>query len=204
MVADILPTPYEVGVLAGRVRPGQSVVIVGAGPIGLAAVLTARLFSPSTIAVVDFAESRLATARGAGATHTIDAGSDVVAQVADLTDGLGADVAIEAVGLPATFEACVAMVRPGGHVANVGVHGRPATLHLEREWIRDLTITTGLVDTYSTPALLRMVDDGQVRVGQIVTDRFDLGAIDEAYEVFSRATESGALKVVLTSGAQLP
>ncbi|KRC35868.1 alcohol dehydrogenase [Oerskovia sp. Root22] len=205
MVADTLPTAYEVGVLAGRVGPGQSVVVVGAGPIGLAAVLTARLFSPAVLAVVDLAESRLAAARGAGATHTIDARSDVVAQVKALTDGLGADVAIEAVGIAPTFETCVEMVRPGGHVANVGVHGKPATLHLERDWIRDLTITTGLVDTRTTPTLLRMVERGQLDVAQLVTHRFDLEAFDEAYEVFADAGHSGALKVVLTAGTgQVP
>lgn len=205
MIADILPTAYEVGVLAGRVTPGQSVVVVGAGPIGLAAVLTARLFSPAVIAVVDLAEQRLDAARRAGATHTIDARSDVVAQVKALTDGLGADVAIEAVGIAPTFETCVETVRPGGHVANVGVHGKPATLHLERDWIRDLTITTGLVDTRTTPNLLGMVERGQVDAAQLVTHRFDLDAFDEAYEVFADAGHSGALKVVLKAGAaQMP
>ncbi len=198
MLADILPTAYEVGVLAGTVRPGDSVAIVGAGPIGLAAVLTARLLSPSVVAVVDLAEERLAAARRAGATHAVDARQDPVEQVLALTDGLGVDVAIEAVGTPSTFESCVAMVRPGGHVANVGVHGAPATLHLEREWIRDLTITTGLVDTMTTPRLLRMVEAGQVDVGQLVTHRFALDDIEQAYDAFANVADSGALKVAIS------
>jgi alcohol dehydrogenase len=201
MLADILPTAYEVGVLAGTVRPGDSVAIVGAGPIGLAAVLTARLFSPSVVAVVDLAAERLAAARRAGATHAVDAREDAVEQVLALTDGLGVDVAIEAVGTPSTFESCVAMVRPGGHVANVGVHGAPATLHLEREWIRDLTITTGLVDTVTTPTLLRMVEAGQVDVGQLVTHRFALDDIEHAYDAFADVAGSGALKVAITASS---
>lgn len=199
MLADILPTAYEVGVLAGGVRPGDSVVIVGAGPIGLAATLTAQLFSPSVVAVVDLAAERLAAARRAGATHTLDARSDVVAQVRDLTGGLGADVAVEAVGTPGTFETCVELVRPGGHVANVGVHGKPATLHLERDWIRDLTITTGLVDTSTTPTLLGMVRGGRLPVEQLVTHRLGLAELDRAYDVFAHAAETGALKVVLSA-----
>ncbi|WP_402465094.1 zinc-dependent alcohol dehydrogenase family protein [Isoptericola aurantiacus] len=198
MLADILPTAYEVGVLAGRVRPGCSVVVVGAGPIGLAAVLTARLFSPAVLAVVDLASNRRDAALRAGATHALDAGRSLVEQVRELTDSLGADVAVEAVGTPGTFESCVEVVRPGGHVANVGVHGAPATLHLERDWIRDLTITTGLVDTVTTPSLLSMAARGQVDVGPLVTHRFGFDDIDRAYEVFSHASDSGALKVVLT------
>ena len=198
MLADILPTAYEVGVLSAQVRPGDSVVIVGAGPIGLAAVLTAQLFSPSVLAVVDLDENRLAVARAAGATHALTAGPDTTEQVRDLTAGLGADVAIEAVGTAPTFEACVEMVRPGGHVANVGVHGSPATLHLERDWIRDLTITTGLVDTRTTPTLLRMVEAGQIDVGRLVTHRFALEDVDEAYGVFADAAKTSALKVVMT------
>ena len=201
MLADILPTAYEVGTLAGKVGPGDSVVIVGAGPIGLAAVLTAQLFSPSVLAVVDMDENRLAVARSAGATHALTAGPDLTEQVRALTGGLGADVAIEAVGTPATFESCVELVRPGGHVANIGVHGSPATLHLERDWIRDLTITTGLVDTRTTPTLLRMVDAGQIDVGMLVTHRFTLDDVEDAYEVFVHATASSALKVVMTAGS---
>ena len=201
MLADILPTSYEVGVLSGQVHPGDSVVIVGAGPIGLAAVLTAQLFSPSVLAVVDLDEHRLTVARRAGATHALTPGPGLTDQVRALSGGLGAHVAIEAVGTPATFESCVEMVRPGGHVANVGVHGSPATLHLERDWDRDLTITTGLVDTRTTPTLLRMVEAGQVDVGMLVTHRFALDDIEDAYGVFADAAAHSAMKVVMTADA---
>ncbi len=173
LLADILPTSYEVGVLNGRVRPGDTVVIVGAGPIGLAAVLTARLYSPARIVVLDRAPARLAAARVSGATHTVavDCG-DPAELVRDLTDGLGADVVMEAVGIPATFELCTALVRAGGHVANIGVHGKPATLRLEDLWIRNVTITTGLVDTYSTPTLLAMLAAGRLDVSTMITHRY--------------------------------
>jgi alcohol dehydrogenase len=157
LLADILPTSYEVGVLNGHVRPGDVVAVVGAGPIGLAAVVTARLFSPSAIVVIDPAEARLAAAKQLGAQVALTPGTGVEQAVLELTEGLGADVAIEAVGVPETFELCTRLVRPGGRVANAGVHGKPATLHLETLWIRDVTITTGLVDTFSTPRLLRML-----------------------------------------------
>jgi alcohol dehydrogenase len=157
LLADILPTSYEVGVRNGQVQPGDVVVIVGAGPIGLAAMLTARLYSPSIVIVVDTSSVRLEAAKRLGADVVLGSGDDAVQEVMTLTDSLGADVAIEAVGVPETFELCTRLVRPGGHVANVGVHGKAATLHLEDLWIRNLTITTGLVDTWSTPTLLRML-----------------------------------------------
>ena len=166
MLADILPTAYEVGVINGGVRPGDTVAIVGAGPIGLSAILGAKLFSP--------------------------------AHVMNLTDELGADVAIEAVGVSDTFEMCARLVRPGGHVANVGVHGGPASLHLEDLWTRNVTITTGLVDTWSTPTLLKLVRTGQLPAAKFVTHHFALGDMLEAYDVFSRAADTAALKVVLT------
>ncbi|CAL2057796.1 MULTISPECIES: zinc-dependent alcohol dehydrogenase family protein [Streptomyces] len=197
LLADIFPTSYEVGVLNGRVRPGDTVVIVGAGPIGLAAIATARLFSPERIIAVDLAPARLEAARRFGADAVADVHEAPHQLVADLTDGLGADVAIEAVGVPDTFELCTRVVRPGGHVANVGVHGKPATLHLEDLWIRDVTITTGLVDTYSTPTLLKMAAAGRLPTGQLVTHTFPLEQMERAYDVFSRAAETGALKVVL-------
>ena len=197
LLADILPTAYEVGVLAGSVTPGDTVVVVGAGPVGLAAVATARLYSPSHIVVVDPAKSRRDAASGLGADLALDSADDVAGRVAELTGGLGADVAVEAVGIPATFELCVEIVRPGGHVANVGVHGAPATLHLETAWIRDLTITTGLVDTRTTPTLLGMVAAGRLRLPELITHRFELAQMQEAYDVFSRPAETGALKVAL-------
>lgn len=197
LLADIFPTSYEVGVLNGRVRPGDTVTVVGAGPIGLAAIATARLFSPERIVAVDLAVSRLEAARRLGADAVAEAGEDPEQLIADLTDGLGADVVIEAVGLPESFEMCTRMVRPGGHVANIGVHGRPATLHLEDLWIKNVTITTGLVDTHSTPTLLRMTAAGRLPTAQLVTHTFPLEHMEEAYDVFSRAGDTGALKVVL-------
>ncbi|MCP3787186.1 zinc-dependent alcohol dehydrogenase family protein [Micromonospora sp. A3M-1-15] len=198
LLADILPTSYEVGVLNGRVRPGDTVVVVGAGPIGLAAIQTARLYSPAHIVAVDKAQSRLDAAKRFGADLTVLADDDPLEVVRSVTDGLGADVAVEAVGVPATFELCTTLVRPGGRVANIGVHGKPATLHLERLWIRDITITTGLVDTRTTPTLLNMLVAGQLDTAHMVTHRYRLDEIVEAYDVFARPAETGALKVVLT------
>ncbi|MDW4910731.1 zinc-dependent alcohol dehydrogenase family protein [Streptomyces sp. ADMS] len=197
LLADIFPTSYEVGVLNGQVRPGDTVAVVGAGPIGLAAIATARLFSPERIVAVDLAASRLEAAKRLGADAVADAREDPEQLIADLTDGLGADVVIEAVGVPESFELCTRMVRPGGHVANVGVHGKPATIHLEDLWIKNVTITTGLVDTYSTPTLLRMATAGRLPTAQLVTHTFPLERMEEAYDVFARAADTGALKVVL-------
>ncbi|MFZ2177267.1 MAG: zinc-binding dehydrogenase, partial [Rhodococcus sp. (in: high G+C Gram-positive bacteria)] len=200
MLADILPTSYEVGVVNGRVRPGDVVVIVGAGPIGLAGILAAKLLSPSHIVAVDLADSRLDAARAFGADIVVNSGcEDLAAIVRELTGGLGADVAMEAVGIAPTFEQAVALARPCGHVANIGVHGGPATLHLEDIWIRNLTITTGLVDTYSTPTLIELVRSGRLDTSPMVTHRFALEDFEEAYDVFARAGETGALKVLLTA-----
>jgi len=201
MLADILPTGYEVGVLNGRIEPGDVVAVVGSGPIGLSAMMGARLFSPSHVVAIDQADARLEAAKGFGADITVNnTREDPIAVVRDLTDGLGADVSIEAVGVPVTFELAAQLIRPGGRVANIGVHGEPATLHLEELWIRDVTITTGLVDTYSTPTLLKLVRGGQVGAGQFVTHHFGLDQFIEAYDVFARAGDTGALKVVLTRG----
>ncbi|MET8449718.1 zinc-dependent alcohol dehydrogenase family protein [Streptomyces sp. NPDC005209] len=197
LLADIFPTAYEVGVLNGRVCPGDTVAVVGAGPVGLAAIATARLFAPERIIAVDLAPARLEAARRLGANAVADVEEAPAQLVADLTDGLGADVVIEAVGTPESFELCTEMVRPGGHVANVGVHGRPATLHLEDLWNKNVTITTGLVDTRSTPTLLRMTAAGRLPTERMVTHTFPLDRMEEAYDVFDRAAETGALKVVL-------
>jgi alcohol dehydrogenase len=199
MLADIMPTAYEVGVLNGKIQPGDTVAIVGAGPIGLAAMLSAKFFSPSHIVAIDLADARLEAAKQFGADVTVNNGrEDAVAVVRALTDGLGADVSIEAVGVPESFELCTELVRPGGHVANIGVHGHPATLHLESLWIRDVTVTTGLVDTYSTPTLLRLVGSHQVEAERFVSHHFLMSQMLEAYDVFARAADTGALKVVLT------
>jgi alcohol dehydrogenase len=198
-LADILPTAYEVGVLAGGVEPGDTVAIVGGGPIGLAAVMTAKLFTPGRIVVLDIDDARLDKARELGADVTVNNASvDAVAAVMELTDGLGADVAIEAVGVPETFELCADLIRPGGRVANVGVHGHAATLHLERLWIRGVTITTGLVDTFTTPKLMRLIAEGRLDPTPFATHRFELDETMEAYETFADAATTNALKVVLS------
>lgn len=199
MLADILPTGYEVGTLNGKVEPGDVVAVVGAGPIGLAAILGSRLYSPSHVIAIDMAQSRLEAAKQFGADITINnAEVDPKAAIFELTGGLGADVAMEAVGVPATFELATSLIRPGGRVANIGVHGEPATLHLEELWIRNVTITTGLVDTFSTPTLLRLIEGGLINPAPLVTHHFEMGEFEEAYDVFSRAADTGALKVVLT------
>ena len=197
-LADILPTSFEVGVLNGMVAPGDVVAIVGAGPIGLAAMLTARLYTPGRIVAIDLADSRLDSARRFGADTTVNNSSeDPVARVMELTDGLGADVAFEAVGMPQTFELAAELIRPGGRVANIGVHGQSATLHLEKLWIRDVTITTGLVDTFSIPQLMRLIASGRLDPSLFATHHFPLGDTMAAYDTFSDAANTNALKVVL-------
>jgi alcohol dehydrogenase len=199
-LADILPTAFEVGILAGRVEPGDTVAIVGAGPIGLAAVLTARLFTPAHIVAIDLDDGRLERARELGADMTINNRSGAaLAAVQQLTEGLGADVVIEAVGIPETFELCTELVRPGGRVANVGVHGHAATLHLETLWIRDITITTGLVDTITTPRLMKLIAEGRLDPSPFATHRFALEDMMAAYDTFADAAGTHALKVVLTA-----
>jgi alcohol dehydrogenase len=198
-LADILPTAYEVGVLNGRVEPGDTVAIVGAGPIGLAAIMTAQLHTPGRIVAIDLADSRLEKAIEFGADVTINNGrEDAVARVMEVTD-FGADVAIEAVGVPETFELCAELIRPGGRVANVGVHGECATLHLEKLWIRDVLITTGLVDTNTTPKLLKLIEGGRLDPTPFATHRFPLGDTEQAYDVFGAAETTHALKVVLAA-----
>jgi alcohol dehydrogenase len=197
-LADILPTAYEVGVLNGKVDAGDTVVVVGAGPIGLATVMTAKLYTPSRVVAVDLADSRLDWAREFGADLTINNGrEDAVACVQEITQGLGADVVVEAVGVPDTFELCTELVRPGGRVANVGVHGHPATLHLETLWIKDITIMTGLVDTFTTPRLLRLIAEGRLDATPFATHRLALDEALSAYDAFAAAGETNALKVVL-------
>ncbi len=202
-LADILPTAYEVGVLNGMVTPGDSVAIIGAGPIGLAAILTAKLYTPGRIIAIDLDDSRLEAALRFGADTTINNGrEDALAQVMELTDGLGADVSFEAVGVPETFELAAELIRPGGRVANLGVHGAPATLHLETLWIRDVTITTGLVDTYTIPTLMKLIASGRLDPTIFATHRYPLGDTMAAYDTFSDAANTGALKVVL-EGSEL-
>jgi alcohol dehydrogenase len=199
MLADILPTGYEVGVLNGNVRPGDVVAVIGAGPVGLAAITGAQLYSPSHIVAIDQSDARLEAAKHFGADVIVNNSRENPLRVInELTGRLGADVSIEAVGVPATFELAVKLVRPGGRIANVGVHGEPVMLDLEDQWIRDITITTGLVDTYSTPTLLRLVTNGQINAKKFITHHFGLEEFDEAYDVFARSADTGALKVVLS------
>ena len=198
MLSDILPTGFECGVLNGKVAPGSTVAIVGAGPIGLAALLTAQLFSPARIIMIDLDDARLAVARRFGATDTINSGTrDAAAALMEITGGRGADTVIEAVGVAATFELCQLLVAVGGTIANVGVHGAKADLHLERLWSHNITITTRLVDTVSTPQLLRMVEAKQLGPEQLVTHHFAMADMMDAYDVFSRAAETKALKVII-------
>jgi alcohol dehydrogenase len=199
MLADMLPTGYEVGVLAGGVRPNDVVAIVGAGPVGLSAITCAQLFSPSHIVAIDRSDARLDAAKQFGADVTVNnSREDPLAVIKDLTGRLGADVSIEAVGTPGTFELAVKLIRPGGRIANIGVHGQAATLHLEDEWMKDITITTGLVDTSSIPILMHLVTTGQLDAKRFVTHHFSLDEFDEAYDVFARAGDTSALKVVLS------
>lgn len=200
MLSDILPTAFECGVLNGKVAPGSTVAIVGAGPIGLAALLTAQFYSPSRIILIDHDTHRLEVAKQFGATDVIDAGGDDVAeQVLALTDGVGVDCAIEAVGVPATFEMCEQLIAPGGVIANVGVHGVPARLFLDKLWDRNIAITTRLVDTVSTPMLLKTVCSHRIDPARLITHRFSLDDIVQAYETFGKAADAHALKVIISA-----
>jgi alcohol dehydrogenase len=202
MLSDILPTGFECGVLNGEVKPGDSVAIVGAGPVGLAVLLTAQFYSPAAIFMIDLDDKRLAVAKEFGATTLINSSDGRAAQrVLDLTEGAGVDVVIEAVGIPATFNICQAIVAVGGRIANVGVHGKPVELHLEKLWDRNIAITTRLVDTVTTPMLLKVVRSGKLQPSKLVTHRFALNDIMRAYDTFGNAAKEGALKVVLTNSA---
>ena len=200
MLSDILPTGFECGVLKGQVKPGDTVAIVGAGPVGLAALMTARFYSPAMIVSIDLDDNRLKVAKEFGATVLINSSDGTAVQrVMDLTHGEGVDVAIEAVGLPATFDICQGIVAAGGHLANIGVHGKPVVLHMEKLWDRNATLTTRLVDTVTTPMLMRAIDAGTLQPGKLVTHRFPLHDILRAYDVFGNAARHAALKVVLTN-----
>ncbi len=198
MLSDILPTGFECGVLNGKVKVGSSVAIVGSGPIGLAALLTAQFYAPAEIIMIDLDDNRLAVAKRFGATATVNsADGNAAQQVMKLTGARGVDTAIEAVGIPATFELCQDIVAPGGTIANVGVHGVKVELHLERLWSHNVTITTGLVDTFSIPMLLKTVHSQRVDAKQLITHHFKLGEILQAYETFGQAADTKALKVII-------
>ena len=198
MLSDILPTGFECGVLNGRVKVGSSVAIVGSGPIGLAALLTAQFYAPAEIIMIDLDDNRLAVGKRFGATATVNSADGSAAQqVMKLTGGRGVDTAIEAVGIPATFALCQDIVAAGGTIANVGVHGVKVDLHLERLWSHNVTITTGLVDTFSVPMLLKSVQARRVDAKQLITHHFRLGEILQAYDTFGKAADTKALKVII-------
>lgn len=200
MLSDILPTGFECGVLNGKVAPGSTVAIVGAGPIGLAALLTAQFYSPAQIVMIDLDDSRLGIARQFGATATINSADGKAAEaVKGLTGGRGVDAAIEAVGVPATFELCQEIVAPGGVIANIGVHGKKVDLHLERLWSANIAITTRLVDTVTTPMLLKTVQSRKVDPTRLITHRFTLDQILDAYDTFGNAAKTQALKVIIAA-----
>jgi alcohol dehydrogenase len=199
MLSDILPTGFEIGVRYGRVKPGDVVAVVGAGPVGLAAIMTAGLYGASRVIAIDLDDNRLTQATTLGATDSVNSGApDWQEKVIAMTDGLGVDVAIEAVGIPLTFTACTEIVRPGGTVANCGVHGQPVELAIQELWITDISISMGLVSTSTTPMLLKLVAQDKLPAAKFATHHFALDEIIDAYDTFGRAAETGALKVVLT------
>ena len=200
MLSDMLPTGFEIGVLYGAVKPGDTVAIVGAGPVGMAALLTAQFYSPSRIIMVDVDESRLALAKKFGATEVINSADGAVTEKILASTKDGVDVAIEAVGIPVTFDICQSVVRPGGHVANVGVHGKAVNLQIQKLWIQNITITTGLVNTNTTPMLLKNVASRKLQPGALTSHRFDSEQMLEAYEVFSNAAQLKAMKVIISNG----
>jgi alcohol dehydrogenase len=197
MLSDILPTGFECGVLNGKVQPGCSVAIVGSGPIGLAALMTAQFYAPALLIVIDPDRNRLELAQRFGATHVLAPDGDTVGRVMALTDGRGADTVIEAVGVPASFELCEDLVAPGGTIANIGVHGHPVDLHLERLWSHNITITTRLVDTVTTPQLLKAVISRRLAPASLITHRFRLDDMEAAYDTFGRAADNKAMKVII-------
>lgn len=198
MLSDILPTGFECGVLNGKIQPGSTVGIVGSGPIGLAALLTAQFYAPAQVIMIDLDDSRLATAKRFGATAIVNSTDSHAAEaILKMTDGRGVDTAIEAVGIPATFELCEKIVAPGGVIANIGVHGTKVDLHLENLWDRNITITTRLVDTVSTPMLLSILQSKKIDPTQLITHRFKLDKILDAYETFGNAANTHALKVII-------
>jgi alcohol dehydrogenase len=200
LLSDILPTGFECGVQNGRVQPGDSVAIVGAGPVGLAALLTAQLYSPAQLIMIDQDDNRLEVARSLGATQVINgADGKAAAKVLALTGGMGADVVIEAVGVPATFELCQTLVAAGGRIANIGVHGKSATLHLETLWSHNIMLTTRLVDAAATPMLLKVVLSGRIDPKKLVSHRYALADMAKAYDTFSNAAKEKALKVILSA-----
>jgi alcohol dehydrogenase len=202
MLSDILPTGFECGVLNGQVKPGDTIAIVGAGPVGLAALLTAQFYSPAEMIMIDLDENRLAVSKQFGATQTISSRDGKAAErVMDLTKGKGVDVAIEAVGSPVTFDICQSIIAPGGHIANIGVHGKSVSLQMEKLWDRNITLTTRLVDAVTTPMLLKIVQSGKVQPQRLITHHFKLDEIMKAYDTFGNAAKEQALKVMMSASS---
>lgn len=199
MLSDILPTGHEIGVQYGNVKPGDAIAIIGAGPVGLAALLTAQFYSPSIIIMVDLDENRLQLAKELGATHAITPTGDIKQKIAEIVGPDGVDVAIEAVGIPATWDISQEIVKPGGHIANVGVHGKPVEFQIQDLWIKNLTITTGLVNTNTTPMLMRAVATNKLPVDKLITHHFDLDQIRQAYDVFLNASKENAIKIIINA-----
>lgn len=199
LLSDILPTGHEIGVQYGNVKPGDAIAIVGAGPVGMSVLLTAQFYSPAIIIMIDMDENRLALAKELGATHTINSGTENVAEAISKIVEEGVDVAIEAVGLPATWDICQQIVKPGAHIANVGVHGTKVDFEIQKLWIKNLTITTGLVNTNTTPMLLKAVSSGKFDLDKLITHRFKLDEIEHAYQVFLNGSKEKALKIMLSA-----
>jgi alcohol dehydrogenase len=200
MLSDIFPTGFEIGVLYGAVKPGDVIAIVGAGPIGMATLLTAQFFSPGRLIAIDVDPARLELAKKFGATDVVDSSKTDVGEYIRASTKDGVDVAIEAVGVPATFDLCQRIVRPGGHIANVGVHGKSVDFEIQRLWIQNITLTTGLVNTNTTPMLLKTVESKKLQPEQLITHRFTFDQFTEAYQVFGNAAKEKALKVVVSNG----
>jgi len=199
MLSDILPTGLEIGVLSGHVEPGSTVAIIGAGPIGMAALLTAQFYSPAKIIMVDLDDNRLEMSKQFGATHTVNSKDpeEAIKKIFEITDDLGVDVAMEAVGYPQTFDLCQKIIAPGGRIANIGVHGKSVELELEKLWIKNINISMGLVSTNTTPMLLKTVESGKIAPNELVTHHFHFSDILEAYKTFENAAENKALKLII-------
>lgn len=200
MLSDILPTGFECGVLNGQVKPGDTIAIVGAGPIGLAALLTSQFYSPGEIIMIDVDDNRLEIAKSFGATTVINnKDGRAVEKIMAMTLKKGVDVAIEAIGIPASFDVCQYIVAAGGHIANIGVHGKPVQLNLDKLWDHNITLTTRLVDTVTTPMLLKTVMTGKIQPAKLITHHFEMNDLLKAYETFGSAMKERALKVIITN-----
>lgn len=198
MISDILPTGHEIGVQYGNVKPGDAIAIVGAGPVGMSVLLTAQFYSPSIIIMIDLDDNRLELAKKMGATHSINSGNEnILEEIKKIVGEEGVDVAIEAVGIPQTWDICQKIVKPGGHIANVGVHGKKVDFEIQELWIKNLTITTGLVNTNTTPMLIKIAASNKLPLDKLITHHFKLDEIEKAYDVFLNASEEKAMKVIV-------